>query len=80
MHKNLFISGKPCGNDMLPAEYDISVRIAERFENILPPAGIHPRLYIRESDIDELRVRAGEADSIAYKKAYNRRIRELAKE
>jgi len=49
---------KPKGNPMLPTEYDHSVKQANQFEAIHPPAGVHPRLYIREADLPDLHSRA----------------------
>jgi len=46
------------GNGMLPAEYDQTVKQAAPFETVKPPANVHPRLYIREADLDKLRNRA----------------------
>ena len=53
-------------NNMMPVDYDTSVKIAERFEKIVPSAGVHPRLYIRESDLEDLRDRVNDPLLIWY--------------
>jgi len=37
---------------MFPVDYDISVKLAEPFEAVLPPANVHPRLYVRDEDLE----------------------------
>ena len=43
------------GNPMLPADFDHSVLQAKQFEAIHPPANTHPRLYVREADLPQIR-------------------------